>query len=46
MEMNRMSKITKTAAMMKLRDLWDYLCKKTHVNNKEKWRLKCLKIPI
>ena len=25
---------------------WEYLRNEPHVNNEEKWRLKCLKIPI
>ena len=36
----------KTGNNMKIRKLWENLCNEPHVNNEEKWRLKCLKIPI
>ena len=46
MEIKRLSKDMRTVTTMKSRQLWVYPGNEPHVNNEEKWRLKCLKIPI
>ena len=46
MEIKRLSKDMKTVTIVKLRQLRDYPGNEPHVDNEEKWRLKCLKIPI
>ena len=46
MDTKQSVKKMRTGNGVKFRRLWDYLCNEPHVNNEEKWRLKCLKIPI
>jgi hypothetical protein len=46
MKMNQSKRRMAQGGNPDIRCSWEYMRNKPHMNNEEKWRLKCLKIPI